>query len=183
MIDKQALRQHLKQQRRSLSATDIATASLCACDLLRRDARFQAANTIAIYSPFAGEIDPRGLISSQQSFYLPVVENGKGMRFVETNRAEAMHPNRFGILEPQGDESLEAASLDMVVLPLVAFNRRGVRLGMGAGFYDRALANAGSTPCRVGFAYDWQEVDELMNDPWDVPLHAVVTDKEIIHCS
>lgn len=183
MIDKQALRQALKQQRRALSAPDIAKASQRACELLRTDARFQAAKSIAIYSPFAGEIDPSGLISGQQTFYLPVVDSGTGMRFVEAHGAEAMQPNRFGIFEPQGKESLPIAALDMVVLPLVAFNRRGDRLGMGAGFYDRALADVDSTPYRVGFAYDWQEVDELTSNAWDVPLHVVVTDKEIIHCS
>jgi 5-formyltetrahydrofolate cyclo-ligase len=182
MIDKQALRQDLRQRRRSLSVSDISLASSQACKLLRTDARFQSAQSIAIYSPFSGEIDPTELVTDRQTFYLPVIDSHTGMHFVEANLSDEMHANRFGILEPQSGKTIAITSLDMIVLPLVAFNRRGDRLGMGAGFYDRALANLGGSPYRVGIAYSWQEVDQLTSNPWDVPLHAVVTDKEIIPC-
>ncbi len=182
MIDKTQLRQSLKQRRRSLSPEDIALASDQACQSLLAIERFQHAKHVAIYSPFAGEIDPLALLQQDKQFYLPVVEDNFAMRFIAVNGSGDMALNRYGILEPTGSETIPVFELDAIVIPLVGFNRQGDRLGMGAGYYDRALAQCSEKTFRVGFAYAWQEVEQLRSEHWDVPLHAVVTDKEHIIC-
>lgn len=89
--------------------------------------------------------------------------------------------NRFGIPEPLSLLKQQRSSdLDLVLLPLVGFDKRCNRLGMGAGFYDRALAKLHCRgPFCIGVAYDFQRVEELPVDPWDVPLQAVVTERRI----
>lgn len=182
MINKHALRQALKQRRRALSADDITQASRLACSRLLRHPRFQAAKHIALYSPFAGEIDPLSLFNENQTFYLPVVEANYAMRFIAVERTSDLVKNRYGILEPTGNSAIDVNDLDVIVIPLLGFNRQGDRLGMGAGYYDRALAQCNGRTFHVGFAYSWQEVEQLSSEHWDVPLHAVVTEKEFIDC-
>jgi 5-formyltetrahydrofolate cyclo-ligase len=75
---------------------------------------------------------------------------------------------------------LPATCLDVLVMPLVAFDRRGTRLGMGGGYFDRALAGAASRPLRVGVGFDFQEVNEIPAEPWDVPLALIVTDRRVL---
>src|SRR5687767_13746260 len=91
-----------------------------------------------------------------------------------------MRRNRFGIPEPTG-RRCAPQQLDLVLLPLVAFDRRGARLGMGGGFYDRTFAFlrvAGRRkPRLVGLAHHFQEVAQLPREPWDVPLAAIVTER------
>jgi 5-formyltetrahydrofolate cyclo-ligase len=182
MINKHTLRQTLKQRRRALSTADIENASRRACALLSNHPRFQLGNHIALYSPFGGEISPLSLQHGDKYFYFPVVDAHFSMRFVAVKNTDDMTENRHGILEPKGDNAISIKNLDVVVIPLVGFNRQGDRLGMGAGYYDRALAHCREDTFKVGLAYSWQEVEQLCSEPWDIPLHAVVTEQEFIDC-
>jgi 5-formyltetrahydrofolate cyclo-ligase len=99
-----------------------------------------------------------------------------------------MQYNRFGIAEPQGTEVLAARWLDVVFLPLVGFDRRGVRLGMGGGFYDRAFAfrqlrSVWHAPRLIGLAYAFQEVANIRAAAHDVLLDAVVTEEGFTRCT
>ncbi len=89
--------------------------------------------------------------------------------------------NRFGIPEPAEGPFRDPERLEIVLTPLVAFSTNGMRLGMGAGFYDRAFAflrrDPEAGPWLVGVAYALQQVDSLPADPWDVPLAAVLTER------
>ena len=106
------------------------------------------------------------------------------MRFAAL--AGSLQPNRVGILEPpRRHTSVSGRSLDVVLVPIVAFGPRGERLGTGGGYYDRAFAYlrrraVWSKPALVGLAYHWQRSDELTSRPWDVPLTAVITDRGVI---
>ncbi len=96
--------------------------------------------------------------------------------------------NRLGIEEPQDTPSIGARWLDIVFLPLVGFDRFGLRLGTGGGFYDRAFAfrqarHAWHAPRLIGIAYAFQEVERISPHPHDVPLDAVITEKGIIRCA
>ncbi len=110
---------------------------------------------------------------------VPVI-NAHSMIFVRIYDETRFTHNRFGIPEPEithsnSAESLASSSLELVLVPLVAFDMRGNRLGMGGGFYDRAFANAAERPRLIGVAHDFQRVEALEPMSWDVPLDAVVT--------
>jgi 5-formyltetrahydrofolate cyclo-ligase len=108
------------------------------------------------------------------------------MRFVPMRGP--LQYNRLGIAEPQGSATLGARWLDVVFLPLVGFDRSGVRLGTGGGFYDRALAfrhlrRVWHAPRLVGLAYAFQEVASIGAAPHDVLMDAVVTEEGFIRCT
>jgi 5-formyltetrahydrofolate cyclo-ligase len=109
------------------------------------------------------------------------VVNGGQMHFRRWTPATAMQPNRFGIPEPVDGLDIPADRLELVLMPLVAYSATGTRLGMGAGYYDRAFAFAldhpDAGPLLVGAAYSLQEVNSLPAQSWDVPLDAVITDR------
>lgn len=93
--------------------------------------------------------------------------------------------NRFGIPEPVQSRRHPPGILDLVVVPLVGFDAKCNRMGMGGGFYDRCfahrLARQHSGPRLVGLAFDCQQVDELPVEPWDVPLDAIVTQSHVFY--
>ena len=92
-----------------------------------------------------------------------------------------MQKNRFGIPEPASGAFCDPVHLEIVLTPLVAFSTNGMRLGMGAGYYDRAFQflrkDPEAGPWLVGVAYALQQVDSLPADPWDVPLAAILTER------
>lgn len=141
---------------------------------------------IAAYFPFNGEPDLMRALKALhlvgRRIHLPVV-NGGAMHFRRWNPDTEMRPNRFGIPEPVEGADIAPMRLELVLMPLVAFAGDGTRLGMGAGFYDRAFAfrldSPDSDPMMVGTAYSLQKADRLPAEAWDVPMDAVVTDEGV----
>jgi 5-formyltetrahydrofolate cyclo-ligase len=114
-------------------------------------------------------------------YCLPVLGDDERLRFAEMHRGGTLVPNRFGIPEPDVEPSvlLDPADLAVIVLPLVAFDARCNRVGMGGGWYDRSLASLHEStrrPLLVGVGYELQRVDMLSPAPWDIPLDAVCTE-------
>jgi len=110
------------------------------------------------------------------------------MRFAQiTTAARSLRRNRFGIAEPEGARLASARLLDVVFLPLVGFDRHGVRLGMGGGYYDRAFAfrrlrTVWHAPLLVGIGYASQQVEHIAPAAHDVPLDLVITERGVIRC-
>lgn len=172
-MDKRALRARMLGIRGSIAAHPIAVPPA----LL---ARFVPGAVVASYLPIAGEIDPAPLIEAALAagcrLALPyVVDRPTPIRFLAGDGPLTAGP--FGLTQPAADaEPLEPG---VILTPLVAFDRSGNRLGWGAGHYDRAFAEHPHA-WRIGVAWSVQEIDALTPDPWDVPLHAIVTEKEWI---
>lgn len=181
--DKTSLRQHIRQHRRGFSRAYQAYAAQRVCLRIMRSQWWCTAGRIAFYWPADGEVSLLPLLRQSlrrgKRCYLPVVEH-KQLVFREFRYGCALKRNRYGIPEPLGTALCAARQLDVILLPLVAFDARCNRLGMGAGFYDRTLAaDTGRKPLRVGIAHHFQRVARLPVDPWDVPLHSVVTDDRV----
>lgn len=128
-----------------------------------------------------------GLASREQQFWLPVLQPGPSMRFARWATGDAIVSNRFGIPEPEQQGSLiEAQALDLILVPLLAFDRRGYRLGYGGGYYDRVLAERRPPdeggPLLVGVGYAFQGLEQIEPAPWDLRLDYVATDQELIEC-
>jgi 5-formyltetrahydrofolate cyclo-ligase len=147
---------------------------------------WRRARSVALYWPADGEIDVRELAmhawSRGKRVYLPVVGHGGTMRFAPWTRAGRLSPNRYGIPEPVGGRPrIDFKSLDLVVMPLVAFDARGTRLGMGGGYYDRALAQSRRRPLLIGASYSFQESPAIPAQPWDIPVELIITERGLRH--
>lgn len=148
---------------------------------------------IALYSSLPEELDTQPLIAVARTrgcrIYLPRIDrhrHGRGMRFIEMTSRQ--RTNRLGIAEPEGTRMIGARWLDVVFLPLVGFDSRGVRLGTGGGYYDRAFAfrrwrTLWHTPHLVGLGYAFQQVETIEAAAHDVLLDAVITEKGVLRCT
>lgn len=190
--DRSAIRRQMRRRRNSLTPLEQEIAGHHLGRLLQRQPFFHRSKRIALYIASDGEIDPSyvleaGLRRNKQCL-LPVLHPVRPGRlwFRRVNYGSHLEANRFGIPEPQAGRLTPGMGLDVVLLPLVAFDRYGGRLGMGAGFYDRSFAfknqSRRQSPLLVGLAHSCQEADQLPVARWDIPLAAVVTEKDIICC-
>ena len=182
------LRHSLRARRGALTASQHAEASIKALRYLLKLPQLLRAQHIALYMANDGELDPQ-IIAEQlwkmkKQVYLPVLRpKQREMWFVHYAPDTALFPNRYGIAEPDHRRlhKLLPSLLDVVLLPLVGFDSRGARLGMGGGYYDATFAfkhrKPKGRPYLIGLAHACQEVSKLTVAAWDIPLFAVVTDQ------
>lgn len=99
------------------------------------------------------------------------------MNFYEVESLSSLQSGAYGILEPFCDPErlVEPCSFDVMLIPLVGFDRNGNRLGMGGGFYDRFLKKLKPQCRKIGIAHDFQEIAEIAVREWDVPLDEIIT--------
>lgn len=183
------LRRELRGRRRALSVQQQRVAARELAHRLRDLPALACARRVALYWPNDGEIDPRllqRLKPRRQQLHLPVLQSfpAQTLRFVRWSPRLRMARNRFGIPEPRRGTLLPAREMDVILLPLVGFDARGNRLGMGGGFYDRTLAFLQQTPrprpLLLGLAHAVQQLPQLESAHWDVPLQLIVTDRHVI---
>ncbi len=183
----------LRQRRRTLAPRQQRLAATAIKHTLSQTLEFQQARRLAAYLCNDGEISPHAIMADAEKrgkrTFLPVLHPVKENRlyFLRHRPTTKLCKNRFGIAEPQlGSEPAAATwTLDIILLPLVGFDRQGNRLGMGGGFYDRTLARLlhhkpGKRPVLIGLAHHCQEVMQLQAQHWDIPLDIIATDREII---
>ena len=137
---------------------------------------------IAGYIAMGSEADPHKLLQSAMelgsTLALPhVLSKAQPMRFLRQDWGAPLHEGAFGLMQPNADAP--PINPDVILIPMVGFDRNGNRLGQGAGHYDRALSVLPDA-IRIGLAWSCQEMDALPADPWDEPLHAICTEKEWI---
>ncbi|MFL6606113.1 MAG: 5-formyltetrahydrofolate cyclo-ligase [Steroidobacteraceae bacterium] len=190
---RKAMRKALRLQRRAVTAAERKESARLIAHHADCWLRLRPSWRIALYAALPEELDTRPLIELARArgcrVYLPRIDRhtlGRKMQFVALN--ERQRSNRLGIAEPEGSQILGARWLDVVFLPLVGFDSRGVRLGTGGGYYDRVFAfrrwrKVWHTPQLVGLAYSFQQLDEIVPAAHDVLLDAVVTEKGVIRCS
>ena len=186
------LRQRLADQRRALPPTERIAAAQGLRRSLEQLPEYLTDARVAGYWASHGELPLNlaiaPLASRGQQFLLPVIGRGKQLRFAPWQSGDAVQPNRYGIPEPAAPgELLEPFQLDLVLVPLLGFDRRGNRLGHGGGYYDRSFAFLNeqvrpTEPLLVGIAYAFQELPEVDEEDWDVPLDFVATECELIDC-
>lgn len=181
----------MRRRRRALSRTEREHAAGAVAAVLGGLSVFRAARRTAVFVASDGEIDLGRAMRQYacKSYYLPVVppRGRRRMLFARVRPETSFKKNRYGILEPDAPiASLATArELDLVLAPLVAFDRRGGRLGMGGGYYDATFEFLASRTCwvepkLVGVAFSFQEVPHVERESWDIPLTAIVTELGVI---
>jgi 5-formyltetrahydrofolate cyclo-ligase len=189
------LRQSLRHQRRQLSRMKQHQHAQAVYRRLIHSRLYRHARSIALYLAADGELDLSLLInrlhSHSRKCYLPVILSRQHatMAFAPYEKHTPLRKNSFGILEPvyQKKQLKSARQLDMVLAPLVGFDELGNRMGMGGGFYDRALAHLihnhtgrkSVRPRFVGVAHELQKLPPMESRIWDVPLQAIVTERRL----
>ena len=190
--DKPEQRRILRARRNALSSEDQRLAAAQLASHLVTTRLFMVSRRIACYLSNDGEIDTKPVIERiwrmRKTCYLPVLSRLSHDRlwFAPAEPGMELTPNRFGIPEPvvQTRDLVRVQELDLVLMPLVGFDDRGNRLGMGGGFYDRSLEFLRHRahwrkPHVLGLAYDFQRINGLEPDAWDIPLQGVVTDRAV----
>ena len=185
---KQALRARMRRLRAEQPAKLWQARSLQAQERLLAQDFWRRAGTLALYMPARGEAGTsmlleRALAEGRRAFYPRVLKGSGGcMEFVEVRGAEDFEPGAFGILEPRASLAgvpEGAFSPDLAVVPGLAFDRMGRRLGFGGGYYDRFFARS-SCLTLAGFCFSFQLCREVPAEPWDVAMDAVCTDGELV---
>jgi 5-formyltetrahydrofolate cyclo-ligase len=172
----------LRAARRDLSTAERKAADAAIVAHIKVLPAFRLAGRVALFFAFDGEPDLSPLIrfDQRQLFFAPVLVQGQ-MHFARLGPQMVLEPNFYGIPEPRPIELIDPRTLDLVLTPLVAFDARGNRIGVGAGYYDRCFAflqrrRLWFKPKLVGTAYALQRIEPVDPNPWDVPLWGAVTE-------
>ena len=180
--DKTLVRDQVKRLRRSLPLSYQRSKSQAIAHTLIRHIRSKSVSTIAGYLPYRGEVDLIPLLNRARrlgkTVLLPKVNTDSNtLSFAPWVPHNPLIANRYGILEPVGTHMC-LSQIDTFLVPLVAFDEQCNRLGMGGGFYDKALekVKAHYKPTSIiGIGYDFQRFPSIQPEPWDVSMDIVVT--------
>ena len=184
-VDLKTLRKQLRQQRRTVSIFQQKQSQQHILNQLRQVKTFQHAEKIGVYLHAFGEIQTDQIIEycfkQRKQVYLPMICNmNQQLVWVKItqqqyrNKRFSHHP--LGMQEPMAGRGWHVSTLDLLIMPLLACDRQGTRIGMGGGFYDKTLASATHKPFRLGIAHDFQLLDiPLHRETWDQPLDALAT--------
>lgn len=183
------LRKSLRKQRRSLNIYQQKQAEIKVLHKIIRYPQFISSNKIGIYLHAFGEIQTQKLIEycfkRGKLVYLPMIRN-MDLKLVWVKislhqyRTRRFTMHRLGMLEPMAHRGINVATLDCLVMPLLACDTLGTRMGMGAGFYDRTLSSTPHRPYRIGLAHDFQILNTpLQRHLWDEPLDTLITPSKV----
>ena len=186
VFSKQALRDEAKQKRRAIPEDEIAKKSARICAYLLEV--IDGCDPVMAYVSKPPEVDThpfiRDLLREGRRVVVPIIEKEtRTLRLSYLRDTTLLVKSTFHVPEPIGNEiPAQASDIQTVIIPLLAFDRRGNRLGYGAGYYDRFLAqNPGVR--KIGVAFSCQETDSVPGDENDVRIDIVVTEDEVIHCT
>jgi 5-formyltetrahydrofolate cyclo-ligase len=190
---KESLRKKLRAQRRSLSDSEHRHHSLAAAKGIMRLRAFSHGKRVAIYLPFDGEVDTSDVIRAARQrgvqIFLPVIGDRRHRRMRFFPLTAKTTPGTFGISVPhRRSNPVSPRWLDLIVIPLVGVDGGGGRLGMGGGYYDRALAfrrrrSVWKGPLLAGLGFDCQRTSLKFADMWDIQLDCLSTESGVEHFS
>lgn len=179
-MPKQVFRETLLAQRMQLDADERRLLDTAAQRHLVDSELFKSAGCVALYSPVRGEVATELIFSAGRkagkTICYPRVD-GSRMAFFEVSDLTTLQTGAFGLLEPQPGERVSVSGLELMIIPGLAFDRSGHRLGYGKGFYDRELHAVGFSGALVGLCYGFQLVDRLPTEPHDVPMDYLSTEQ------
>ncbi|ATW01737.1 5-formyltetrahydrofolate cyclo-ligase [Candidatus Legionella polyplacis] len=143
--------------------------------------KYYLSKNIALYWPIKGEINlnPLWLYSllNKKKCYFPFMKKNKTLSFLQAKSNTPFIKNKYNILEPDCKKSKKIAlkKLDIIFIPIVAFDKNCNRLGMGYGYYDRTLSYKKNIPTLIGVAYDTQYIHHINKNHWDISINLIIT--------
>jgi len=181
-MQKQLVRTALLKLRRHLSQERCFAASLAIQTRFLQAPEYLHSKTVALYSPIQNEVQTelvmhRALEDGKVPVYPRV--GSEGLEFVALEHPGALTPGSFGVLEPAFGRGVSREEIDVFVIPGVAFDVRGVRLGYGKGYYDRVLGGYCQGPL-IGFCYEFQLLDRLPAEVHDCRMNRIITENRTL---
>lgn len=179
-MKKEDVRRRVKAYKSVLDDNEKMTAADAVFDMLEKTAAFLMSDNILMYHSMPDELSTRRFLdkwNTRKHFFLPRV-NGVNLDILPYDRSN-LRLGAFHIEEPAGDETYSVNDIDLIIVPGVGYDPAGNRVGRGRGFYDRLLADSKAT--KIGVAYDFQVVDEIESEPYDVRVDIVITDRNYYH--
>lgn len=149
---------------------------------------FKEAKSIFIYVSFGGEVDTHRIIKyaleKEKEVYVPkIFSKSDGIQLLKLDDLASLAPGYYGILEPPASsERVTIADIDLIIMPGLAFDMRGGRVGYGGGFYDKLLTDNITTVNKIALAYEFQIFDRVPSDKWDEKVDIIITEENIINC-
>ncbi|BCJ87183.1 5-formyltetrahydrofolate cyclo-ligase [Effusibacillus dendaii] len=198
LMDKDGLRRQILHKRLSMSAAERADKQVRILKHLLTVPHLQQAETILLYLDFRGEVETEQIFrwgwNAGKTMAVPVSKPAERKIIpVRLNSFEELTAGPYGIREPDMHvqlaaghlnalpDALSVQELDVVIVPGVAFDRKGGRLGYGGGYYDRFLPQLRPNALKIGIAYQLQMVEQLPMETHDIPLDLIVTEKSVYH--
>jgi len=181
-MPKRAIRQQSLGRRLRLDDAELRHLSEAAQRRLLGQEIYASAGLVAIYSPIQNEVATdlvaQAAWRSGRELAYPRV-TGEQLEFCLVSEVDQLLPGKFGVLEPSGTEVVATELIDLLLVPGVAFDLRGHRLGYGKGFYDRLLTGPGRPRLAIGFAFEIQVWPALPRQSHDQTLDQLITEKTI----
>ena len=184
---KNAIRSDMRTRLATLTTDQRAEWSTAACARLIRSVAFARASRVMLYMPMRSEVDVISVALEAfrlgKSVCVPRVDSSrKTMNAVETTSFddESMDSDSLGVRAPKVGQEILQEEIDLVIVPGVAFDIHGFRLGRGGGYYDRYLARFSRNTATIGVCFDIQFVEEIPTEPTDIAVHAVVSDRRAV---
>lgn len=173
-LDKKQLRKKMLEQREDLPATFVADKSSLIIRELESSKEFQEAKAVAVFVSYRKEVDTHSLIKKyldKKQILVPKIVN-KEIIFCWIKSFEELSANKLGICEPVTNRIITKEAIDLIVVPLLAYDKDNYRLGYGGGYYDKYLSDyAGTT---IGITYRCQKVAKIPRDNYDIPLQIII---------
>lgn len=184
-MDKQQYRNQLLKWRGSMSKETWSKKSKKVFNNLTQLTEFKSAKKILLYYSSKTEVDTLQILNAfkgKKSLYLPVVLNENLLTPALFKGLDHLKENKYGIPEPIAYNSKDKISFDLIIVPGVGFTKKGVRLGMGKGYYDRFFQK-NKTSLRIALAFEEQILDSIPKDNYDENVDVIVTDEQIYYAN
>ena len=205
---KSKLKSEIFEKRKALSKEEVKLKSDRIKERLYSLEDFQKAKNVLFYVSFNNEVDTTQIIQdflensnninynknygknnkdkSNKKIIVPyIIKNNPLLQLSELRSMDNLEPKTFGILEPKDGKIIkfDAGELDLVIVPGIAFDKRGHRVGYGRGHYDRLLEKLDKKIKKMALAFDFQLIDRVPEEKHDVPMDFIITENEIIKCN
>ena len=183
-MDKGLLRKQILGKRDALSRKEIELRSEAIASSVLLLGSIVRAKTIASYISFGNEVETRSLLHALgqmgKKIAVPVIEND-GIDFAQFASFESLVTGRYKIPEPKIKKKISSGEIDVFLIPAVAFDLHGQRIGFGKGYYDKYFSEHRPKGKRIGLAFELQIVDKIDHEPHDVKMAMLVTEERILN--
>lgn len=178
-MEKYEIRHKIKGLRSMLDEAEKLLAADKVFEKLEQTAAFMMSEKILMYHSLPDELETHRFLkkwAGKKNFFLPRV-NGVNLDILPYDESR-LELGSFHIEEPTGTNTVDAEEIELIIVPAVAFDKKGHRLGRGKGFYDRLLGQTKAT--KIGIGYEFQVMDEIPTEPHDVAMDIVITEQTTI---